>query len=342
VAKKRRTLVDDVIDVPPPRPQWVRQRNSGLLPLSALLPGPVTWVFAGGGAHGAVQLGLLQSVSHTDVSPAQILGTSAGALTGAIYAEDPVAGPSRLSYVWADLGIADVVSDGWWGLLKPTALTKVSLADSSGERESLESILQARTFDELALPMGAVATDVDSGEPVILDSGELIPALMASSAIPGVLPPVAIHGRWFMDGLASANLPASIAARRGAGSIIAFDTSPAGNREVSSALQHVVPAVNALLANQQRVSSLSAAAQLVPVIYLPTPGGLGGALSFKDSLSVARQAYEIAQQFLLDLVSQYDGELDAGLYARADGFPANSPLLGDVLKPVKATDSEAT
>lgn len=343
MAKKRRAIAADVISVPPPRPRWVLDNPGGLLPLSRLLPSPVNWVFAGGGAHGAVQLGLLQSVTHTDVTPAHVLGTSAGALTAAVYAEDPVAGPSRLSYVWADLGIDDVVSEGWWGLLNPTALAKVSLADSTGEFDSLKAILRARTFDDLALPMGAVATDMNSGEPVILDQGDLISALMASSAIPGVLPPVEIDGRWYMDGLASANLPASVAARRGAGSIIAFDTSPAANKPVSPALQHVVPAINTLLSNQQRISSLSAAAHMIPVVYLPTPGGLGGALSFRDSLAVARRAYELAQDFLIDLAIQYPSELQPGLYARAEGFPGTSPLLANVLKPVaRAVSGEAT
>jgi NTE family protein len=203
VAQKRKTGAD-VIVVPPPRPADIRALPGGRLPLAALLPKPCTWVLAGGGAHGAVQLGALQAMAETDVVADALLGTSAGALSGAVYAEDPVAGTSRLSYVWANLGLGDVVTDGWWGLLRPTALTKPSLADSAGERASLESILAARSFAELQLPFGAVATDITSGEPQVLEDGELIPALLASSAIPGVLPPVQISGRWYMDGLASA------------------------------------------------------------------------------------------------------------------------------------------
>ena len=307
-------------------------------------------MLAGGGAHGAVQLGALQAMAETDLAADALLGTSAGALSGAIYAEDPVAGANRLSYVWANLGLDDVVTDGWWGLLRPTSLTKASLADSAGEKASLESILAARDFQELQVPFGAVATDITSGEPHVLEHGELIPALLASSAIPGVLPPVQIGGRWYMDGLASANLPASLAFRRGAGSIIAFDTSPpvAGtptDKAPVAALPQLVPMLNAVLSKQQRVSSLASAAAHVPVIYLPTPPGLTGSLTFTASLAVARQSYQLASEFLGDLYRTTSAgvpeQLPPGLYARPDALAPAPPAVLDVLVPVAPVESTA-
>lgn len=349
MAQNRKSNSGDVIVVPPPRPADIRALPGGRLPLAALLPTPCTWVLAGGGSHGAVQLGALQAIAETDVVADALLGTSAGALSGAVYAEDPVAGTSRLSYVWANLGIGDVVTDGWWGLLRPTALTKASLADSAGERASLESILSARSFTELQVPFGAVATDITSGEPKVLEDGELIPALLASSAIPGVLPPVQISGRWYMDGLASANLPASLAFRRGAGSIIAFDTSPpvAGTpseRAPVAALPQLVPMLNAVLSKQQRVSSLANAAAHIPVIYLPTPAAMTGALSFTVSLEVARQSYQVARAFLVDLYRRFGvgsvDELPAGLYARPDALAPAPPAIREVLIPVEPEADE--
>lgn len=305
-----------------------------------MLPAPCTWVLAGGGAHGAVQLGALQALAETDARAHSMLGTSAGALTGAVYAEDPVAGTSRLSYVWANLGLGDVVTDGWWGLVRPTSLTKSSLADSAGERASLEAILSARDFDELQVPFGAVATDLTTGEPKVLETGAIIPALLASSAIPGVLPPVEIDGRWYMDGLASANMPASIAYRRGAASIIALDTSTpvisaSAARGAATAIPQLVPMLNAVMSKEQRISSLGAAAAHVPVIYLPTPAGLSGALSFAASLDVAKQSYVLARDFLIDLFhARGTGLLEPGLYARPDALAPISPRLAAVLQPV--------
>lgn len=340
MAYKRRTAGDEVINVPAPRPADVRHLPGGRLPLAHMLPEPCTWVLAGGGAHGAVQLGALQALAETDASAHAMLGTSAGALTGAVYAEDPVAGASRLSYVWATLGLGDVVTDGWWGLVRPSSLTKASLADSAGERASLEAILSARDFAELQIPFGAVATDITSGEPKVLESGAIIPALLASSAIPGVLPPVHIEGRWYMDGLASANMPASIAYRRGASSIIALDTSSplvgtANGRGAVTAIPQLVPMLNAVMSKEQRTSSLGAAAAHVPVVYLPTPAGLSGALSFDASLDIARQSYVLARDFLIDLFHAHgDGPLPPGLYARSDAFAPTSARVSAVLRPV--------
>lgn len=338
MALRRKGSQDPGLDVPGPRPAEVARANGGRLRLAQLLPTPVFWVLAGGGAHGAVQLGSLQAVAETDLTPDSLLGTSAGALTGAVVAEDPVAAVNRLTYLWSDLELSDIIGADWASVISPTNLSKPSLADSAGERVSLESVYRARRFDELVVPFAAVATDLDSGQPTLLDNGELIPALMASSAIPGVLPPVQIGGRWYVDGLASANLPATLAMRRGAGSLIVFDTGASSTRPTGMGLQQIVPALNALLASQQRVSSLTQAASRIPVVYLPTPSGLGGALSFGDTLKNARAAYRLAGHFLMDLAAQSAPEtaLPPGLYARPDSLPAQ-PAVAAVLQPVPLT-----
>jgi NTE family protein len=86
-------------------------------------------------------------------------------------------------------------------------LPRESLAENTAEEATLKSILVARDFSELKIPTAAVATDLATGKATAFDSGPLIPALLASSAIPGMLPPVTINGRRYIDGLASANLP---------------------------------------------------------------------------------------------------------------------------------------
>lgn len=313
------------------------RRHGGVLELARLLPTPVVWVLAGGGAHGAVQLGTLQAVSETDLRPDRVMGSSAGALTGAVIAEDPVAAVNRLSYLWAAIDLTDIVSGGWTSLVSPTNLTKPSLTDSTGERASLEEVYSARDFSELLLPFTAVATDMVSGQPALLDSGDLIDSLLASSAIPGVLPPVEIDGRWYIDALASANLPASIAMRLGAGSLVVFDTGTSSDRVAGSGLTQLVPALNNLLARRQRESSLTQAAHRIPVLYLPTPAGLPGTLSFKDSLGTARAAYELARAFLIDLAATYRARklpLSRGLYARPDALDVHHQSVAGCLRPI--------
>ena len=323
------------LEVPAARSRPLRITNDGVLQLAARLPRPAHWVLAGGGAHGAVQWGTLQAVRETDLTPDALVGTSAGALTGAMIAEDPVAAVTRLGYLWSSMDLTDIIPDGWLGLVRPTNITKSSLADSAGERATLERVFQARDFDDLVLPLAAVATDLDSGQPTALDNGSLLDSLLASSAIPGVFPPVEINGRYYVDGLASANLPAAVAVTGGAASILVFDTGTSAERNVGPSLAQVVPAINAMLAAQQRSTSLRAAAEQVPVVYLPTPGGLAGSLDFAGSVTTARSAYELAQAFLIDLHALAgDGTLPPGLYARPDAFATEVPGLDDVLRAV--------
>ena len=343
VAIFRRATASANLKVPGPRPRPIVTQNAGVLPLAALLPPPVAWVFAGGGSHGAVQLGSLQAISETDAHADSVMGTSAGALTGAVIAEDPRSAVNRLAYLWQDLDFTDIVRGGWTSLVSPTTFSGVSLASDEGERASLRAVFVARDFSDLVLPFVAIATDAHTGQPTLLHRGDLLEALLASSAVPGVFPPVHRNGRWYIDGLASANLPASIAMRNGAGSILAFDTGSGARKPVGPSVTAVVPAINELLSAQQRVSSLTLAADVVPVVYLPTPTGLAGTLSFRDSIDMARDAYVMGQKFLIDLVAQYGGaQLAPGLYARPDAFGVTQPAVARVLRPVLADVPEPT
>ncbi|MEI8084172.1 MAG: patatin-like phospholipase family protein, partial [Actinomycetes bacterium] len=291
--------------VPPPRPLAAR-RSEGLLAVAELLPKPVTFALAGGGAHGSVQWGLLQALAETDVRADSLIGTSAGALTGVIMAEDPLTAVSRLAYVWSQLDLQDVLGDGWLAMLRSATTRKPGLADNASVAEVLSAILVARDFDELDVPFAAVCTDLATGLPVALETGALIPALLASSAIPGVLPPVEIEGRLCIDGLASANLPALLAVRRGAGSVVVLDTgSRAAQPEVSTSAAKIAARVSKILGDAQRRAQLQAAAQRVPVILLPTPSDLGGALDFHGTIDAAASAYELGRAFLSDLAAQY-------------------------------------
>lgn len=309
------------------------QRRLGrLLPVADLLPRPVHYVLAGGGSHGAVQWGLLQALSETDLHPDALIGTSAGALSGVVVAEDPTSGLNRLAYVWSQLNSTFLFRDSWLGRLGNAR--QQALADNSAERATLQSILHAETFAELELPFAAVATDAATGAPVVLDSGPLLPALLASTAIPGLFPPVTIDGRVLFDGLASANLPAMPAVRAGAGSVVVLDTGGSAPTELRSNARGVIARLGQILSAAQRRDQLRDAAEQVPVVLLPTPGDLAGLLDFGDTMRSAAGAYRMAREFLLDLVGDHDGPLPPGLYAATDGPAAARPT--EVLNEVGA------
>ncbi len=316
---------------PAARPPWVRSLGDRL-PLAELLPPPVFYAMAGGGSHGAVQWGLLQALSETDLVPQGIVGSSAGALSGVIMAEDPLSGLNRLAYIWGQLDAGHVMGENWWGRLSNAR--QIALSDNRAEEATLDSLLTARTFDELALPFSAVATDVATGGAVVIRSGSLIPALLASSAIPGALPPVEIDGRWLFDGLASANLPAVPALRQGAGSIVVLDTGGRDPGVVNASARRVISRLSAILGTAQRVDQLRDTADRVPVVLLPTPGGLAGNLDFRHTMQSAANAYSLARDFLSSLVRLRQGRpLQPGLYAVADQRGL-AGALSDLLLPV--------
>ncbi len=302
-----------------------------VLPLADLLPGPIHYAMAGGGSHGAVQWGLLQALAETDVAPDALIGTSAGALSGVVFAEDPACGMNRLAYLWAQLDTRFVVGESWWSSLANAR--QIALVEKSAVRDTLAETITAQLFEELELPFAAVATDLATGEASVIDSGPLIPALLASSAIPGLLPPVEIGGRLLVDGLASANLPAVQAVRRGAGTVVVLDTGGRDPGDPSTASRKVISRLAAALGHAQRRDQLHAAALDVPVILLPTPGDLGGTLDFSVTMSSARDAYVMARHFLVDLRATHDSVLEPGLYARPDSRGL-SGLADGVLRPV--------
>lgn len=302
--------------VPGPRDRNVRALGAAL-PLARRLPTPVTFVMSGGGSHGAVQWGSLQALSETDIRPDSIIGTSAGALSGSVYAEDPVCGLNRLSYVWAQMNERYLVGDGSLTRKLISNARSSALFDNDAELQTLESIYHARSFEELALPFAAVATNIATGRAKVFDSGALLPALLATSAIPGMLPPVRIDERWYCDGLASANVPAIPALERGAGSLIVLDTGDRDWGSVSSAPTKVATRVAATLRDHSRNRQLKEAAKEVPVLVLPTPVDLGATMDFSESSRAGAHSYSMARQYLTEMALSGSSELPPGLYRGA-------------------------
>lgn len=309
-----------------PGPRSARERAVGpMMPIAHLLPRPIHYVMAGGGSHGAVQWGLAQALAHTDLRPDMIVGSSAGALTGSVLAEDVASGVHRIAYVWAQLDMRFMTGDRSFARRVIAATRSTGLMSHDAERETLNSILAARSFDDLELPFAAVATDLATGMATVLRDGDLISALLASSAIPGVLPPVEIGGRLYVDGLASANLPAVPAVELGAGSIVVLDTGASPPGDIGTSSLKVLGRVAGIMAASQRRRQLRDAASEVPVVLLPTPDDLGGTFDFADTMRVAGQSYAMGRAFLADLCAQ-PGTLGPGLYARADAHGVDAHL----------------
>lgn len=176
-------------------------------------------VLGGGGSKGALQAGLYLAMERLGLFPDLIVGTSAGAVNGAFIAAGMDA--RTLARGWCGLRRKDLFGFNWrllwrWSraasLMSPRPLARL-----------LKRRLPARDFDDLEIPLALVTTHLTGGKSCVWECGPLAPAILGSSAIPGLLPPVPGHdGVLHVDGSLTDNVPFEVAASRGATHVIAM------------------------------------------------------------------------------------------------------------------------
>ena len=147
----------------------------------------------GGSARGYAHIGALASLERNGFAPDIVVGTSFGAVIGALYASGR--SPADLRDEAAAMRRRDVFPH-----IADFGLHKGALFDGRRLEAYFEAMVEGRSFEDLRRPLVVVATDVDSGERVLLQRGPLAPALRASASIPGVFAPVVLEGRRLMDG----------------------------------------------------------------------------------------------------------------------------------------------
>jgi NTE family protein len=162
---------------------------------------PVAFVLGGGGSLGAMQVGMLEALAEHAIVPDLVVGTSVGAINGAVLAADPQGAAHRLAHSWSRLDPSRVFPRSIIGPLRALRERHIQLVSESGLAKILsENLPSGATFDDLAVPLRVVTTDAATGEALVISSGPLVPALLASAAIPGIFPPVERDGRFLYDG----------------------------------------------------------------------------------------------------------------------------------------------
>lgn len=185
------------------------------------------WVLGGGGARGAAQVGVILALLESGVKPpAAIVGASVGALDGAVLACTPnLESAELLRDLWLSAPAREVFHLHPVGAILSQLSGKLGPLSQDPVRKLVamaESTNGCTTFEDLMTPLLVVATDLDAGRPVVFRSGALAPALLASTAIPGLFPPVRIDGRDYSDGGIVDNVPVAIAVREGYRRILAI------------------------------------------------------------------------------------------------------------------------
>ncbi len=177
----------------------------------------VAFVLGGGGHLGACQVGMLRALLEAGIEPQLILGTSVGAVNGAIIAADPTAATvERLSRQWCGLERAGVFNGSVLGRLGTLARSRTHAHAPDELRKMLEGALPVRRFEELRVPFECVAASIERAAEHWFTSGPVIDAVVASASVPGLLPPARIDGEHFLDGGIVNSIPVGRAVAMGA------------------------------------------------------------------------------------------------------------------------------
>ena len=183
-------------------------------------PGGTAFVLGGGGVLGAAEVGMLQALFEQGIAPDLVVGTSVGAINGALVAADPTPGAvERLRSVWEDLASQRIFAGSVLARASTLVRTRTHLHPREPLRDLLANHLPVRTFAELPIPFQCVAASIERAAEHWFTDGDLVDAVLASCAVPGLLPAVELDGEHYLDGGLVHSIPVGRAVALGARTI---------------------------------------------------------------------------------------------------------------------------
>ena len=175
------------------------------------------FVLGGGGILGAHEVGMLRALADRAVAPGLVLGTSVGAINGAMFAADPTpAGVQRLSELWHGSQLSELTAAAVVRRIGTLARSGTHLESLDVARERLARALPVQRVEELAVPFQCVAASIERAAEHWFTDGPLVDVVLASCAVPGILPPVKIGDEHYIDGGIVDSIPVSRAVMLGA------------------------------------------------------------------------------------------------------------------------------
>jgi NTE family protein len=177
----------------------------------------VAFVLSGGGSLGSVQVGMIKALFEHGIVPDFFVGSSVGAINAAFICGNPtMEGVLILERIWLSVKGKDIFPTGLVSSVIRILRNKSYLISNHGLRRLLENHLPYASLGETKITCLLIATDILTGEQVVLTSGNIVDAVLASSALPGIFPTMELAGRFLFDGSISSNTPLSVAAEYGA------------------------------------------------------------------------------------------------------------------------------
>ncbi|MCO5992039.1 patatin-like phospholipase family protein [Actinoallomurus rhizosphaericola] len=174
------------------------------------------FVLGGGGLLGAHEVGMLRALAEAGIRPDLIVGTSVGAFNGAFVASDPEKAADLLTQAWQGEGAGSVFAGSFFSRVSTLIRSGTHLHSTELLATALDALIPADRIEDLAVPFHCVAANIERAEARWFTRGPLVPAVLASCAVPGVLPPVRIGDEHFYDGGLVHSIPIGRALREGA------------------------------------------------------------------------------------------------------------------------------
>jgi NTE family protein len=258
------------------------------------------FAISGGGARGATQVGMLRALIEQNITPDFVVGVSIGAWNGAWLAHRPeLDWVKRLEEVWRNVTrrTLDIV---WWRAARNMVQRKPSLYEGDGLSRFVARHLQVHNFEDLAVPLHTVAIDLTMGTKAVFSHGPLAPAVLASSAIPGIFPPVLIDGRQHVDGGLVDPTGLDTAIELGARRVYVLDSGYAGRLPAPLGSMNAIVDHTFQIAAQHRTRwTIQQMGRSVEIIHLrPDAGFLRHPMDFGATEFYLNEGYRYAAQVL--------------------------------------------
>ena len=271
--------------------------------------GRTAFVLGGGGLLGAVEVGMLRALFEAGVRPDVLLGTSVGALNGALVATDPGPGVvDRLLGLWESAASSkEVYGDNPVRQVTRAVRTGTHLHSSRGLRERLGQELGDRTFADLAVEFQCCAASIERAAEHWFTEGRVVDAVVASAAVPGLLRPAVVDGEHYLDGGIVNSIPVGRAVEVGADRVFVLQVGRIDRPLVPPRKPWEVARVSFEIARRHRFHrEMAALPDGVVAHVLPTGGGLpsdDSLLSYRDFGGVMRRidaAYRASADYLAE------------------------------------------
>jgi NTE family protein len=258
------------------------------------------FVLSGGGSLGAVQVGMLQALTEAGIRPDLLIGTSVGAVNAAWIGGRPDHdGALLLGRVWRGLRRQDIFPlSPWFGARGLLGRSNHVISNAS-LGQVLRKHLPFDRLEDAAVPVHVIATELKSGRAVLMSSGPAVPALLASTAIPGIFPPVTIGRRDFIDGGVANHTPIAAAMELGASRIFVLPVGyPWLRREPTNALGMALHAL-ARFIEQKLDAEVAAYRHLADIHLLPMLDALAvSPADFSHTDELIRRGYRSCRKYL--------------------------------------------